>query len=675
MEATVPVPRQGQGQEEGQPSGVLQRLLHTKRTWIHNVNLILVLLVATTTISLLVVGATMSMSGRSDRGGITQQSESGMQGTDPTMDDTREEFTNVPSPYVTMMTPTPTDQPSSEPSEMPTLVPTLRYRYPSLTPTDTPTVLPTSLPTSLPTTSSPTTQEFCYRNSPDDQQLTSGQWWQTSSRHEIRHKWVQKRLPYEPIVNSNTLIVGVLYSFSGNIIKLSAYFPPLHPQESRVATLILKGQSTETRRQTNCIITPNIWHCAFRIDNVARTQSYSYKVRYRPIVNDNNTRITYTYNGYIPMPVGYPRIATLGCFGLDSKKDKIKLVQAIQSTSPNLLILSGDQTYQHEELVYGFLETLYTIQEITRNIPTIVQMDDHDYGQKNLFGAGAGDNNGELSGSGFEKLPCMINYIEELMLSHNPDPVRPSTLLSNGIRVWYTNYIYDKVDFALTEVRKFKQNSLHLDDAITNQNKYSMLGQEQEEWLSEWCGHDDGTSRIKVVLVATPFASLATHMTSYKPHKFIKSVTLHNRDSNGYPVAGRTRVMNILKGCSPLVISGDQHLGIVVTYDEYGVTDCVAPAVLNSVFWRFNYGMPGASYVDIWGHQYTLHNAWNVDDDIKAQYALPRDTRNETHDVKNARADGFMTVDLDGIVATCTMHEYWLGHGVRWNVTVPAAVS
>merc|ERR1712113_1276284 len=97
-----------------------------------------------------------------------------------------------------------------------------------------------------------------------------------------------------------------------------------------------------------------------------------------------------------------------------------------------------------------------------------------------------------------------------------------------------------------------------------------------------------------------------------------------------------------------LVLSGDHHLGIVVTYDDYGVTDCASPAVLNSVFWRLNNRSLGGSYSDIWGHQYTLHNVWNVEDEILKNYRMPRHTRYRDKDVKSSRADGFMTVELNG---------------------------
>lgn len=572
----------------------------------------------------------------------------------------------------------PSDMLSSKPSMAPSVRPTMGpISYPSGMPSSLPSSIPTDIPTKMSSLSlsvlpslippkvpslSPTQNELCYAQ----HTATSGIWWNaTSLNSQKRHAWFLQRKPYQPILKSGTMIIGVLYSFTKRTIKLSAYFPPLYPDESRIATLVLNNDMSESAtRTTKCSITSNIWHCAFRIQNVSRNIAYTYQVQYHPMTT--NHTIMYTYDGHIPKSFGYPLVAVLGCFGLDSKKGKNELVEAVKSTSPDLLILSGDQTYHHNDLVHGFLETIYTIQELTRSRPTLVLMDDHDYGQANLNGAADGD---EISGWGFEKPVCLINGIEELIMSHNPDPER-STILWNGLHSRYTSYKYGRVDFAITEARKFK-------NASSNVTRDSLLGHEQEEWLSRWCDVTDdfnfsnNKNKLKVVLAVTPFASLMTHKSSMLSNQSIVEVTIDSHDSNGYPVAGRNRAMRILKGCSPLVISGDQHAGIVVTYDEYGVTDCVSPAVLNSVFWRFNYHAPNASYLDVWGHQYTLHNTWSVNDNILEQYQMPRMTRNSDNDVKKGRADGFMTVDLDGSVATCTMHGYWLGHEIMWNVTVP----
>jgi phosphodiesterase/alkaline phosphatase D-like protein len=198
-----------------------------------------------------------------------------------------------------------------------------------------------------------------------------------------------------------------------------------------------------------------------------------------------------------------------------------------------LLVLQGDQTYFHDNLGFGFFHLVYMISEITRSVPTIVQMDDHDYGEPNLWGADGSPE--EDSGAGFTKPVCLINEIQALCMGHNPDPATKETL-QNGIGIYYTNYIYGpRLDFAILEARKFK--NLKGGD--------SLLGDEQEEWLQDWCDND--RNRIKVVLTQTPFAMLSTHSTRGEQWGGgMYEITTPDEDANGGPVEGRRRAVS---GC------------------------------------------------------------------------------------------------------------------------------
>eukprot|EP00559_Dactyliosolen_fragilissimus_P001643 CAMPEP_0184856976 /NCGR_PEP_ID=MMETSP0580-20130426/2146_1 /TAXON_ID=1118495 /ORGANISM="Dactyliosolen fragilissimus" /LENGTH=287 /DNA_ID=CAMNT_0027352309 /DNA_START=686 /DNA_END=1546 /DNA_ORIENTATION=+ len=285
-------------------------------------------------------------------------------------------------------------------------------------------------------------------------------------------------------------------------------------------------------------------------------------------------------------------------------------------------------------------------------MPTIVQMDDHDYGQGNLFGAGEGD---ERSGGGFEKLPCFVGILEDFMMGHNPDPAR-NKMLHNGVKPKFTEYEYGRISFAITESRKFKHNS-------SNNDKNSLLGNDQEIWLKEWCANRK--NKLNVVLSVTPFAGLATHTKANGKTKFKATKPEHN-DANGFPVQGRKRAMEILQECSPLIISGDQHLGIVVSYDDYNITECASPAVHNSMYWRMNTNKLNSKHFDHFGNEYFLHNVWNVRRSASAKD--PISTRKASKYIKNARGDGFMTVQFDGKNAQCAMHEYWLEHNLKWKV-------
>jgi hypothetical protein len=226
------------------------------------------------------------------------------------------------------------------------------------------------------------------------QEIISTRDWTNNQLHvdQDRHGWFLNRQPNEPIVGDDTVIAGVLYTFSEDVLKLTVLFPPLHPTESRVAELIVKekvnqddGSVSKIKLEESCEIQENTWHCLFQADlsdswwSTATADSFSYEVRYHP---DPETlpNVMYTYEGSVPRPVDYPKVLTMGCFGPDSTKDKPELMNAVTEVSPDLVVLQGDQTYFHHILAYGFLELVYTINSVTRNVPTIVQMDDHDIG-------------------------------------------------------------------------------------------------------------------------------------------------------------------------------------------------------------------------------------------------------------------------------------------------------
>jgi hypothetical protein len=278
--------------------------------------------------------------------------------------------------------------------------------------------------------------ETCYDNLPNDTEVFySRQWWNVSVPAEFvdSSSFILNRKPFQPLEGSDTIIAGVLFSLSGGTLKLSAFFPPLYPSERRTAELLVKYQGSPIAVK-NCTIRSKTGYCGFRVDNLVSnsdntTDDYEYEVVYSP--KHNATDLQYTYVGEIPLPKADPSIAALGCFGpddTDKELDKIKLVASVKNQNPDLLLLQGDQVYG-AQIGFKFLRFLFSIQELTRSTPTIVQMDDHDYGLPNLWGAEKTEE--DDTGSGFYKPVCMINALQELFMGHNPDPATTATL-DNG---------------------------------------------------------------------------------------------------------------------------------------------------------------------------------------------------------------------------------------------------
>jgi hypothetical protein len=133
--------------------------------------------------------------------------------------------------------------------------------------------------------------------------------------------------------------------------------------------------------------------------------------------------------------------------------------------------------------------------------------------------------------------------------------------------------------------------------------------------------------------------------------------------------------MAILSGCTNLIVSGDQHLGIGATYDALGITECASPATINSQVWRANYNAVGGQHIDTSGNAYTLNAVWNVDYNVSVTYG-PADTVSHSDAIKHARADGFLVVDITNMEATCSAHSYRTGllQSPIWNFTIPVAL-
>uniref|UniRef100_A0A7S1YEB1 PhoD-like phosphatase metallophosphatase domain-containing protein n=1 Tax=Grammatophora oceanica TaxID=210454 RepID=A0A7S1YEB1_9STRA len=386
------------------------------------------------------------------------------------------------------------------------------------------------------------------------------------------------------------------------------------------------------------------------MNNIRGERNYRYRVTYQP----SSSSTTYNYYGFIPRQVEYPRVAAISCFGPDDTKDKTDLIEGVLKTEPDLIVLSGDHTYFSQGLGFGILETLYTLNRLTRNLPTVVQLDDHDYGTGNIWGAGNGD---EESGEGFNRKPvCLVNALEQMTMGHHPDSATDETL-DNGIGIYYTNYEYGNVDFAILESRKFKNRDVG----------DSMLGSAQEDWLRDWCGAKKG--KLKVVLTQSPFAQLGVIITRWRKRVGGLVEVGKDKDTNGWPLEGRARFFDIIDGCSNLIIAGDQHLGIAVSYDDYGVMECSSPAAVNDMFWRMNFNELGETHLDRFGHPYRLLNVWNVAEPLYTSYQFPYETRPLGDLVKDSRADGFLVADLSTEFPTCEMHGYRQGQRMIWSTT------
>ncbi len=184
--------------------------------------------------------------------------------------------------------------------------------------------------------------------------------------------------------------------------------------------------------------------------------------------------------------------------------------------------------------------------------------------------------------------------------SHLPDTY-DATPVQQNISVYYTNWNYVGLSFAILEDRKFKSAPKHIlpEEAKVNNGwimsddfdikKYKnldaeLLGKRQEQFLENWVKDWLGSSEMKVVLSQTNFSTVATLPKGAKTGAIIPSLKIPEKgeyvtgdrptvdmDSNGWPSNKRDKAIEIIRKGFALHIAGDQHLAPHMQYgiDEY----------------------------------------------------------------------------------------------------------
>lgn len=245
---------------------------------------------------------------------------------------------------------------------------------------------------------------------------------------------------------------------------------------------------------------------------------------------------------------------------------------------PDIFIANGDQIYegqptpedsgsdfnrQHDYLYKWYLWALQA-REMTRQMPAIVEPDDHDIYQGNLWGEGgvaaATQNDG-----GYEEPASWVKLVDRTQTSHLPDadpyhPTQPAPPIAQGIGVYFTGLIYGRVGFAVLEDRKFKTGP---NNPPADLGQQFLLGDRQKDFLRAWTTDWEGQD-IKCVVSQSPFGNLHTHAAS--GYNF----GLNDKDSHGWPVHRRNEAWGLLRQSRMFQLAGDQHLASVA---KHGIDD------------------------------------------------------------------------------------------------------
>ncbi len=481
-------------------------------------------------------------------------------------------------------------------------------------------------------------------------------------------------------------VVGIQHTLNRGTLKLAAQFFPLGPAEGGEALLEILENGAWRGVSAAQIVEPG-FTATFTVRDWDDTRDHPVRVLHAgkefeglvprdPRDQDAITVAAFTGNHNVAKPVpGRWSGVDGGWFPWDwgvwfPHED---LVGHVNSHDPDLLFFSGDQVYEgasptspdrerpYLDYLYRWYLWHWAFSDLTRRLPSVTIPDDHDVYHGNVWGAGGVATPPGLTGTaaqdaGGYRMPAeFVRMVERTQTSHLPDSSYPNAV-KGDIGVYFTQFLYGGISFAVLEDRKFKSApaSLLPDARIVNGWAQApgfdplaesdvpgatLLGDEQiaflESWADSWA---DGTW-MKVALSQTLFVNLATlpaEETSDANVPVLRIVdpgeyppgdrVMADMDSNGWPRSGRDRALRALRRGFAVHIAGDQHLGSTV---QYGVDDwedaayalCV-PSIANFFPRRWFPPEPGQNrpspapaytgrFLDGFGNRMTVHAVSN----------------------------------------------------------------
>lgn len=411
------------------------------------------------------------------------------------------------------------------------------------------------------------------------------------------------------------------YTLHKKLLKVTAQLAPVETIDGhKVSFQIRENGRWNSLQETNVHELARTAH--FRIED----WPYSGVVPYRILLKlplENGIR-EYTYEGTIagePESAGKVKAAMFSCnknWGFPNSE----VFRNVSRHRPDMAMFLGDQIYeghagfgversQNVELAtLDYLRKWYmfgwSYREIFRHIPSVFIPDDHDVFQGNIWGAGGrrapideGYGYPSQDRGGYNMPAEWVKMIERTQTSHLPDPYDP-TPVEQGIGVYYTDWTYGGISFAILEDRKFKSapdtvlpfevvNGFPQDPDVDLSRYYDieadLLGDRQHRFLEEWSEDWSSNVHMKVVLSQTPFCGAHTMPAGSTSDRIVPQrpipergdypegdVPVPDMDTNGWPQKQRDEALRIIRKSFALHVAGDQHLASMVKYgvDSFG---------------------------------------------------------------------------------------------------------
>jgi len=396
-------------------------------------------------------------------------------------------------------------------------------------------------------------------------------------------------------------VAGMLHMISGGTLKLTAQFMPIGAAESRTAVLERRLDGTTTWEPAGSATINDQWLARFRVTGWDTTKKWAVRVVWTSAVNGRNELtgtvprdpVTTTHRmavlsctSHFARPLDQPRPWTMPLTpgerfphlytDVNTYFPYAESVTTIASRRPDLLVFNGDQFYESipgspdfsaagslNDVVHRTLIWHWAFRDLTRHVPAVVLLDDHDVYHPNLWGWSGRPTTNPANG-GYRMPPEWINAVQAAMVGHLPDPVDPAPVLQ-GIGVYFTRFTHGGIAMAVLEDRKFKEgdkDGLAPDGTPYDVNTVPLLGARQEAFLDDWATRNPGL--IKLCLHQSPFLCMKTSPNG---------VPRDDPDNNGYPGPATRRAVRKLNDAGAVLISGDQHLGAVLRHGVTGQND------------------------------------------------------------------------------------------------------
>jgi len=429
------------------------------------------------------------------------------------------------------------------------------------------------------------------------------------------------------------------YTLDKKVLKMTAQLAPVESVENHTVALEFRKKGKwETAQYSTVDKLARTTH--FRQENWDAEEAVPYRVKLTlPLKNQTKN---YFYEGTIaaePVDNDELNLAVFSCnshYGFPNDE----VVYNAGRHQPDMCVFLGDQLYeshggfgvQHAPLEKASLDWLrkwymfgWSYRELFRDRPSAFIPDDHDVYLGNIWGEAGkeapvekGWGYDSQDEGGYKMPPEWVNMVHRAQTSHLPDAFDPTPIKQN-IQVYYTDWTYGGVSFAIIEDRKFKtapKNVLPKEAKVVNgfiQNrnfdikKYydinaDLLGQRQLDFLEEWVADWSEQAEMKAVLSQTNFCTVATLPEGSILDRIVPKLSIPPRgqyvtgdapttdmDSNGWPQKGRDEALKKIRKSFALHIAGDQHLASTVQYgvDDFGDSGfAFAGPALNNIWPR-----------------------------------------------------------------------------------------